>query len=206
MTASNLKQHCGAPVVFGGIIFSLSSLPPPPLRRINTAAVPRLRSRGPAGATIFSLVWGSTMEDFSLRIGGWGGYVEGRNGRGRRRAAVGDQLTPAGGIFSRSPTWGNGGLEVLQPAAPLGRGASSPIDADLAPPSDPIFFRFLPDPGADGGGNSTKCSLFLNKCGPNICENQNYFGRGRVCVFFNRISGSLTRVNSSARRSRVVLQ
>lgn len=56
------------------------------------------------------------------------------------QAAVGDQLTTDWGICFRSPTRGNGGLEVLQPNAPLGRGASSPMDADLAPPCNPIIF------------------------------------------------------------------
>lgn len=128
------------------------------------------------------------MEDFSLRIGGWGGRGEGRKGRGRLRAAVGDQLTTAGGIFSRSPTWGNGGLEVLQPAAPLGRGASSPIDGGSRSAVRPYIlpFFFLPDPGVDGGGNSIKCSLFflLINVVPTYVRIRIISAGGMVCVFF----------------------
>lgn len=85
----------------------------------------------------------SVMEDF---------LSERRLGRihGRRKrmdvdgqAAVGDQLTTDGGICFRSPTRGNGGLEALQPNAPLGRGASSPMDADLAPPCNPYNLPFI---------------------------------------------------------------
>lgn len=56
------------------------------------------------------------------------------------RAAVGDQLTT--GISFRSPTWGNGGLEVLQPHA-----------------SDPIISR-TQSTGSGGESGSQKKKMF----------------------------------------------
>lgn len=38
---------------------------------------------------------------------------------------------------------GNGGLEVLQPNAPHGKGASSPLDADLDPPYKPCLSSYF---------------------------------------------------------------
>lgn len=60
------------------------------------------------------------------------------NGRGR----TGSCRRPADhgrGICFRSPTWGNGGLETLQPNAPLDRGDLLPMDADVAPPCRPVI-------------------------------------------------------------------
>lgn len=70
------------------------------------------------------------------------------NGRGR----TSNCRQPADhgrGICFRSPTRGNGGLEVLQPNAPLGRDASSPMDASLAPPYHPLIFSFNETSGCE---------------------------------------------------------
>lgn len=118
---------------------------------MNATPFPQLKYRGPAGATIFSFVGARQWRIFlSDRKGGEDTRKEEANGRGRagscRRPADHDR-----GIFFRSPTRGNGGLEVLQPHAPVGSGASSPIDADLAPPADPrIAHSRIYSTGKDG--------------------------------------------------------
>lgn len=101
--------------------------------------IPQPKYRGHAGATIFSP---GPLGNGGFSVGmevGEDTRKEEANGRGR----TGSCRRPADhgrGICFRSPTRGNGGLEVLQPNAPLGRGASSPMDADLAPPCNPIIF------------------------------------------------------------------
>lgn len=107
--------------------------------RISTVLIPQQKYRGHTGATIFSL---GPLGNGGFSVGAEVGEdprKEETNGRGR----TGSCRRPADhglGICFRSPRKGNGSLEALQPNAPLGKGASSPLSADLAPPRNPIIF------------------------------------------------------------------
>lgn len=107
--------------------------------RISAVLIPQQKYRGGTGATIFSLCpLGNGGFSVGTEVGEDTRKKE-ANGRGR----TGSCRQPADhgrGICFRSPTRGNGGMEVLQPNAPLGGGASSPMSADLAPPCNPIIF------------------------------------------------------------------
>lgn len=101
--------------------------------RISTVLIPQQKYRGHTGATIFSP---GPLSNGGFSVGAEVGEdprKEEANGRGR----TGSCRRPADhgrGICFRSPRKGNGSLEALQPNAPLYRGASSPLGADLAPP------------------------------------------------------------------------